>query len=125
MHLKLLIMLSGHLYWHCFTQDLITNSPDFTQLIEQYGRSESSVEDTPRILQDKGNDALVAKTQAPLSESPQMQLEDRQTGAVSWSIYGQYLRYGGGLFWAPVFAIVILTAQAAEGKIPLPSEAYH
>jgi len=50
---------------------------------------------------------------------PQMQEEERQTGTVSWSIYGKYLDYAGGIFWAPVFVLAIVATQAAQGTFGL------
>lgn len=59
------------------------------------------------VEQDKLNDT---KANAAL-----MQTEERNIGAVTWEIYAKYLRFSGGLFWAPVIFLLLVVAQAAQG----------
>ncbi|KAF8882127.1 P-loop containing nucleoside triphosphate hydrolase protein [Infundibulicybe gibba] len=43
-----------------------------------------------------------------------MQAEERNTGSVSWDTYKKYLRFAGGIFWAPVILILLTITQAAQ-----------
>jgi hypothetical protein len=44
-----------------------------------------------------------------------MQVEERNTGAVTWGIYSKYLRFAGGRVWAPVIVFLLTLTQAAQG----------
>ena len=45
-----------------------------------------------------------------------MQAEERLTGSVLWSVYAEYLRYAGGLVWAPIIFLLLTLTQGASGK---------
>ncbi|KAL0958947.1 hypothetical protein HGRIS_014261 [Hohenbuehelia grisea] len=93
-------------------QDLLSAGGVFSQLIEEYGKNE-------------GQDAVVARgnrvDQPGTGDDPKdnsdtavlMQVEERYTGAVSWSIYVQYFRYGGGIFWAPLILGLLILSQVS------------
>lgn len=44
-----------------------------------------------------------------------MQDEERNIGAVTWSIYTRYMRFAGGLFWAPLILLLLTLSQGAQG----------
>lgn len=46
-----------------------------------------------------------------------MQIEERNTGAVTWGIYSKYLRYAGGTFWAPTIFLMLVLYQSAQGDL--------
>ena len=43
-----------------------------------------------------------------------MQIEERNTGAITWSIYHRYLRFAGSVAWAP-FLLLLTLNQVAQG----------
>jgi hypothetical protein len=45
-----------------------------------------------------------------------MQIEERNIGAVEWETYGKYLKFGGGVRWGLLIVILLLFAQAAQGR---------
>ncbi|KAI8970550.1 multidrug resistance-associated ABC transporter [Trametes punicea] len=96
-------------------QELMVSGQMFSALMEEYGslekqeREEEAVEGTADVsLKDvkakglvlqKGRDAL-------------MQEEERLTGAVSWSVYGRYFRFAGGIV---VFPLILLWLVLFQG----------
>lgn len=99
-------------------QDLLLKSPSFTRLMEEYGHMEDKELETGGAGHVKRVDGLSQVANDAGQESKaiaQMQVEERQTGTVSWGIYGKYLDYAGGLFWAPVFIVILAATQAAQG----------
>jgi ATP-binding cassette subfamily C (CFTR/MRP) protein 1 len=63
----------------------------------------------------------LAKKFEPLQFKPDsaedvlMQLEERNVGAVPWDVYKKYLRFSGGLIWAPVILVLLFISQANQG----------
>lgn len=85
----------------------------FSRLMDEYGNLEQEKRSRPVAV----NDITV-----PESENQKkvdinlMTVEERETGAVNWSVYSKYLRFAGGLFWAPVLLTLLTLAQAAQGQ---------
>lgn len=44
-----------------------------------------------------------------------MQTEERNTGAVTWKIYSEYLKFAGGLLWVPIIITLLVVTQATQG----------
>ena len=96
----------------------MTNSVLFARLMEEHGNLETELEqdDQPR-LKRKDKDGKV-DNEAELSKKADtalMQLEERNTGAVTWSIYRKYLRYAGSVAWAPFILFLLTLSQVAQG----------
>lgn len=49
-------------------------------------------------------------------EAALMQAEERNTGAVTWDVYKKYLRFCGGLVWAPIIVCFLLLNETSQGK---------
>ncbi|PPR03716.1 hypothetical protein CVT24_007391 [Panaeolus cyanescens] len=98
-------------------EDLIANSVVFSRLIAEYGSLEEESEngDAEPGSRRKKQDAVDAEGGGPKKADAQlMQTEERNTGAVEWNVYGRYLKYGGGLFWAPIILGLLTLAQGAQ-----------
>ena len=83
--------------------------------MDEYGNESQKDNRKERIagLAEIGIEPLQYKPNS--AEDVLMQLEERNVGAVSWAVYKKYLRFAGGLVWAPVvFGLLILT-QANQG----------
>ena len=50
------------------------------------------------------------------AEDVLMQLEERNVGAVSWEVYKKYLRFAGGLVWAPVIVVLLILTEGNQGQ---------
>ena len=44
-----------------------------------------------------------------------MQTEERNTGAVKWTVYQKYLGFAGGVIWAPIIVLLLTLTQGAQG----------
>lgn len=92
-------------------------SVSFGRLIEEFGTMEDEAEspqrDVPELMirEQKGTTVDENRNTAAL-----MQTEERNTGAVTWETYTKYLRFGGGIFWAPWIITLLALNQAAAGK---------
>ncbi|KAF9042985.1 multidrug resistance-associated ABC transporter [Panaeolus papilionaceus] len=98
-------------------EDLMANSVVFARLIADYGSLEEGSEDGeagPDSRRKKKQDGEVEDAGPKKADAQLMQTEERNTGAVEWSVYGRYLKFGGGLFWAPVILGLLALSQAAQ-----------
>lgn len=96
-------------------RDLIRDSVVFAKLIEEYGAIEEDDKiktDMTPVLADSNADPHVKRDTVAL-----MQVEERNTGAVTWTTYSRYLKYAGGLFWAPVILSLLILVQGAQGIV--------
>ncbi len=111
-----------------YDQDLMGKSLVFAKLIEEYGNLEREDEDKDGLPDKKGRkkegegnegtaNYAVAKKGAVL-----MQTEERNVGAVTWDVYKRYLRFGGGLVWAPVVVGLLALTQGTQGTLPKSSQ---
>jgi ATP-binding cassette subfamily C (CFTR/MRP) protein 1 len=90
------------------------HSAVFSRLMDEYGNMEqgkkmdrsTSKRDTA-VGSDGLNDKMVG--------DDLMQIEERNTGAVTWDIYSKYLQFAGGIFWAPTIFLLLVLSQAAQG----------
>ena len=93
----------------------------FSRLMEDYGNAQSRRKDTEKDrspgLAKKENDPRQYESDS--AEGVLMQLEERNVGAVSWDIYKKYLRFAGGLVWAPVIFIFLVLFQGSQGWVLL------
>jgi len=102
----------------------MANSVVFSRLIEEYGSQEEEEEgeviDERRKRQKAkaaGSDESTEEAGPKRASDPLMQLEERNTGAVTWSIYKDYLRFAGGVSWAPFIILFLTLTQAAQGAV--------
>ncbi|KAF8815566.1 multidrug resistance-associated ABC transporter [Phlegmacium glaucopus] len=88
----------------------------FSRLMDEYGNAESRGKDS----QKERNPGRAKKGNEPLQYEPDsaedvlMQLEERNVGAVSWEIYKKYLRFAGGLSWAPLILGLLIISQGTQ-----------
>ena len=101
-------------------QDLMANSVVFAHLMEEHGNleSEQDEDDQPPGTRRKRMDNKDAKSDEAgpkKAETGLMQIEERVTGAITWSVYHKYLRFAGSVAWAPFLLILLTMSQAAQG----------
>ncbi|TFK36263.1 multidrug resistance-associated ABC transporter [Crucibulum laeve] len=104
--------------------DLMNKGPVFSRLMDEYGSLEQAEEkdaDTanPRRKDEKKGaaDGESLEDASKKTKTALMQTEERETGAVSWAVYRKYLRFAGGLIWAPaILGLLILTQGAQVGN---------
>ncbi|KAH6879589.1 cadmium ion transporter [Coprinopsis sp. MPI-PUGE-AT-0042] len=97
-------------------KELMANGKAFSRLIDDYGQADSQGQDgkgtrlvssTDGLKADSSSEGLDADAKDVL-----MQLEERSTGAVTWNTYKTYIRYAGGLTWAPILGGLLILGQA-------------
>lgn len=98
------------------SKTLMKDGDVFCRLMEEYGNLDQDDE----VAVTGKKDAVVAGDkdvlEAKKDQAALMQTEERQTGAVSWETYGKYLKFGGGVIWAPVILALLTLLQAAQGE---------
>lgn len=95
----------------------------FSRLMDEYGNLEVDTPDEggkSKKRKNKGASGDGAEENEPKKgNNVLMTTEERETGAVTWSVYKQYLRFAGGVVWAPIILLLLTLAQAAQGMHPL------
>ena len=97
-------------------QSLTSDGLVFSHLMDEYGSAESR-----KDKQKERMAGLVKNGIEPLQYKPDsaedvlMQLEERNVGAVSWEVYKKYLRYAGGVGWAPLILVLLILTQGNQG----------
>lgn len=94
------------------------NGKEFARLVDEFGASEENDSNDTSEGADAKVDSHIDKT-AGVDEKKEifnlMSEEERNRGAVPFSAYSQYLRYAGGIFWAPVIILLLALMQGASG----------
>ncbi|RDB25946.1 Multidrug resistance-associated protein 1 [Hypsizygus marmoreus] len=96
--------------------DLMKDSTVFASLMEEYGSLDTKKGGSKLGTQVNIGQAIVesldekAKKEA---EAALMQAEERNTGAVSWEVYKKYLRFAGGVVWAPIILGLLIANEGA------------
>lgn len=95
----------------------MSDSIVFSRLMDEYRNNESRRKSTQKdriagVTKD-GNEPLQYKPDS--AEAVLMQLEERNVGAVSWDVYKKYLRFAGGVVWAPGILVLLLLTQGNQG----------
>jgi hypothetical protein len=87
----------------------------FARLIAEYGGTED------KQMKAENGEKLEKGMDKPDIEHEKkginalMQVEERNFGSVEWDTYAKYLRFAGGLFWAPVILGLLAFVQGAAG----------
>jgi ATP-binding cassette subfamily C (CFTR/MRP) protein 1 len=98
----------------------MANSVVFARLMEEHGNLESEPDEGDELSgarrKVKGNkDAKFDETETKKADVGLMQIEERNTGAITWSIYHKYLRFAGSVAWAPFLLLLLTLSQVAQG----------
>ncbi|KAL5511261.1 hypothetical protein ACEPAH_4476 [Sanghuangporus vaninii] len=98
--------------------DLMKDGKEFAKLIEEFGANEEENEsDSDTVKVDAKAEVFSKAADSPDGKKDRLQLmseEERNTGAVSWSTYKEYLRHAGGIIWAPVIILLLALMQGAS-----------
>ncbi|KXN89182.1 Multidrug resistance-associated protein 1 [Leucoagaricus sp. SymC.cos] len=98
-------------------EDLMQDSVVFARLMEEHGsREQEEAEEEAGKKERKEKDGKgegpgdgVAKKGGEL-----MQTEERNVGAVTWDVYARYLRFAGGIIWAPIVIALLALTQGTQ-----------
>ena len=87
----------------------------FSRLMDEHG----SLEQQKQMKELKPEEGIAEKShkhQDKAAAADLMQDEERNIGAVTWTIYAKYMRFAGGLFWAPLILMLLTLSQGAQGN---------
>ena len=97
-------------------QSLTSDGPVFSRLMDEYGNAESRKDNRKECIAGLAKNGIEPLQYKPDSaEDVLMQLEERNVGAVSWDVYKKYLRFAGGLGWAPLVLVLLIIYQGNQG----------
>ncbi|KAL6300347.1 multidrug resistance-associated ABC transporter [Sparassis latifolia] len=96
--------------------DLMHGSLLFSRLMEEYGNldKEEKEEDALGSKDEKPKTAGYEKQGSQAGQTQLMQEEERITGAVTYATYSRYLRFAGGLVWAPIIIGLLILVQGTQ-----------
>lgn len=98
--------------------DLLQQNQEFAKLMTLTSADEekpaAAQEDADSIETITEHDKLVKVATAKSQRKALMQEEERATEAVSWSIYGAYLRAGGSILILPLVLFLLIISQGAN-----------
>lgn len=98
-------------------QDLTKNSVVFARLIEEYGNDQDKEEDEIQNEKKPTNDSEKAEGPGNQKKAADlMQVEERNIGAVTWSVYKSYLTFAGGIIWGPTVILLMVLMQGSQGE---------
>ena len=99
-------------------QDLMANSVVFAHLMEEHGNLESEPdqpEGGARRKRMDNKDAKFDEAEPKKADAGLMQIEERNIGAITWSVYRKYLGFAGSVAWAPFLLLLLTLSQVAQG----------
>ncbi|KAI0689828.1 ATP-dependent bile acid permease [Cytidiella melzeri] len=94
-------------------EDLAQESVLFSGLLDEYG-CHADKQDDSHVKSEREDNAVDSSRETQKPEAGLMQEEERMTGSVATSMYTRYLRYAGGVLWAPIIIILLLLGQTAQ-----------
>jgi ATP-binding cassette, subfamily C (CFTR/MRP), member 1 len=98
----------------------MANSVVFARLMEEHGNLETEPDQGDQLLGARrkrmdNKDAKFDEPELKKADTALMQIEERNTGAITWSIYHKYLRFAGSVLWAPFLLLLLTLSQVAQG----------
>ena len=98
----------------------MANSVVFAHLMEEHGNLESEPdqgEQLPGAIRKRmdNKDGKFDEAEPKKADTGLMQIEERNTGAITWSIYNKYFGFAGSVAWAPFLLFLLTISQVAQG----------
>lgn len=84
----------------------------FSRVMEEYGTHDKDEDKEDEKVKEKAEEVEPDKV---AKKGGLMQAEERLTGSVSGQVYVKYLRYAGGLIWAPIMLAMLVGYQGSQG----------
>jgi len=100
----------------------MANGVTFSHLMEEYGNLEAEADANNHLSSKRkvkkdveAEDSTEEGGPKKNSNTALMQTEERNTGAVTWTVYQKYLGFAGGMTWAPIIFLLLTLTQGAQG----------
>ncbi|PIL29785.1 ATP-binding cassette transporter [Ganoderma sinense ZZ0214-1] len=112
-------MAEGKIGEHGTYADLMAAEGDFARFVNEFGSKESELEKEEEAAEnEKAEDVKDEKAVEAMKKRKQgatmMQVEERNTGAVSKQVYSEYLRAGKGYIVLPLLLLSVALMQGAQ-----------
>ncbi|KAJ3915478.1 multidrug resistance-associated ABC transporter [Lentinula edodes] len=94
-------------------QTLMSANGLFTRIMDEYGslnHENESNSEKPRTEDEVVNPILDNKA----ANAALMQTEERNIGAIGYQTYAKYLKFAGGIWWAPFILLLLTLTQGAQ-----------
>ncbi|KAG8877682.1 hypothetical protein FRB98_006588 [Tulasnella sp. 332] len=108
------LMDNGKIIEHGAYENLVSQEGPFCQLIESVTNDRSRKARSSKATAIDKSDKTMDSVKAEEENAGMMQEEERNTGAVAFVVYQNYLRSAGGLIWAPVILALLTLTEAAN-----------
>ncbi|KAG8848280.1 hypothetical protein FRB96_001253 [Tulasnella sp. 330] len=108
------LMDNGKIIEHGAYENLVGQEGPFCQLIESVTNDRSRKARSSKATAIDKSDKTMDSVKAEEENAGMMQEEERNTGAVAFVVYQNYLRSAGGLIWAPVILALLTLTEAAN-----------
>ncbi|KAG6856152.1 hypothetical protein H0H87_007058 [Tephrocybe sp. NHM501043] len=110
------VMDSGMITEQGTYDSLINNSVLFSRLMDEYGNldPESEGGDDKKAGRAGAEGLLDEADRIGKKTGALMQAEERNTGSVTWDVYRSYLRFAGGIIWAPIIIFLLTLSQGSQ-----------
>ncbi|KAL6706879.1 ATP-binding cassette transporter yor1 [Coniothyrium glycines] len=100
-------------------ENLMANNKEFVHLMSTTAKEDEEEEKEDADADDDVGDAIVQvkstkKERKMKKQAALMQVEERATKSVSWSVWIEYVRAGGGLWVGPLVFILLVLSQGAN-----------
>jgi ATP-binding cassette subfamily C (CFTR/MRP) protein 1 len=105
----------GHVQAVDTFDNLMAHNEGFQQLMTMTA-SEDKKEDEDEVLEDEVEDdkKTVKKKKKSKKAAALMQVEERATKSVSWSVWIEYIKAGGGIWVGPLIFVLLVLSQGAN-----------
>ena len=96
--------------------ELLAREGAFARFAREFGAKEEQEEKEEEAIEEEGvtDEKQAVKKKKAGSNSPMMQQEERNTGAVSGTIYKEYLKAGKGNILIPLLILSLAFLQGAQ-----------
>lgn len=118
---RIIWLESGEIKAQGSYHDLLAHNEEFAKLMtltssdeEKPAAAREEEEDADSLETVTEHDKLVKVATAKSQRKALMQEEERATKAVSWSVYGAYLRAGGSILILPLVLFLLIASQGAN-----------
>ncbi|KAJ3982865.1 multidrug resistance-associated ABC transporter [Lentinula detonsa] len=94
-------------------QTLMSSNGLFTRIMDEYGSLDHEEEST--CEKEETDDEVVNPSSVDkAANAALMQTEERNVGAVGYQTYAKYLKFAGGIWWAPFILLLLTLTQGAQ-----------
>ncbi|KAL1937459.1 hypothetical protein VTO73DRAFT_13182 [Trametes versicolor] len=108
-------MVEGRVAEHGTYAALMAADGDFARFVREFGSNQNQQEEEEEAVEEAVEDGEAAEKTVKRKAAPaMMQVEERNTGAVSNQVYMEYIRAGKGFIIIPLLLISVALMQGAQ-----------